>query len=198
MGRARLALLCGVAALGIAASFANAKGGTSAHAKKLRAAIRQALASAERDPTKTVRELEQALELARAAAKLEVRRVEVVGRPHTGLGLFEPLPGGEVPARHVQLYVEVANFAFAAESDGHSAAALEVEGDFYFEDGTPLGTQSLGTHRYRTRTPRGLTSFGLDVKLSEKTPPGEYRIDLIVRDTIGKKEARAPVVFKLH
>jgi len=188
-----------IAFLALASAAALAAGGLSHEASQsVQLALTEARVALKKGkPTPLVAALERALATARAEAPLEVRRVEVVGRPHTGLGIYDPLPDARVPGRHLQLYVEVANFSHAERGEGRSEVALEVNGAFFFEDGTALGEKSLGTHRFTSRTATGVTSFGLDVRLGEKSPAGTYRIDLKVKDLLSGKEGSSTVTFRL-
>jgi hypothetical protein len=192
--RSRLALAC-VALLAIA-------GGAMAASPDLVAQSIDAARAAwkKRDAAAAVRALEGALLAARADAPLEVRQAVVVHEPHTGLGLYTPAVDDVVRGRELKLYVEVAGFA-AQPAEGGASVALEVSADFEYQDGNenvPLGTRPLGTQRFFTRTFTGLTSFGLDVRLGDKSPPGVYRMTLHVLDTLGGKRASKDVRFVLR
>jgi hypothetical protein len=85
---------------------------------------------------------------------------------------------------------------------GH--AQLDVGGDFSFEDPAENGASkklqsgvSLGTQSFDTRTKLGVTSFGVDVGLGEKSPAGTYHVLLHVKDAIGNKMASKDVRFVL-
>lgn len=168
-------------------------------------ALRDAQAAwKDRDGARTVRALEAALRGARAVAPLELRQAVVVHAPHTGLGLYTEAPGGVVVGRDLKLYVEVANLA-ELPTDAGAASALEVEADFSFEDTSPsppeivpLGTRALGVQRVVSRTPVGVTSFGLDVRLGDKSPPGTYRMLLRVKDLNRGGAAERPLTFVLR
>jgi hypothetical protein len=79
---------------------------------------------------------------------------------------------------------------------GGSTAILQVQGAFTYLDGKELmdlGTVPLGTQQFLTRTPIGLTSFGLDVRLGEKSPAGEYRLKLTITDKQAPPPAKSAV-----
>lgn len=154
-----------------------------------------------RDFSASVAALEGALRLARDRAPLEVRKVVVVNAPHVGLGIYEPAPKGRVENRLLRLYVEVANFGTRAphppiaEEKGKAEDAelreveLEVMGTFFLGDGTKIGERPLGTHRFKTRTNVGVTSFGVDARLGDGAPSGPYEVELSVRDSSTEKQA---------
>ena len=156
-----------------------------------------------RDAAGAVAALERALEEARAGAPLEIRQAVVSNHDHTGLGVYTPAPGDVVEGRRARLYVEVANHAHTRVSPGGSAEGarwrvqLDVSGDFSYEDVADNGsveivklqTVSLGTQSYETRTVSGVTSFGVEIKLGDKSPAGTYRVALKVRDAVGGKGA---------
>lgn len=127
------------------------------------------------------------------AAPLRVRRALLVARPPTGLGVYEPLQGEVVRDRQAFLYVEVEGFHRRPTAGDASAVSLTVSGDFFLEDGTPLGTRPLGTHAYVTHTPHALTYFGPQLQLSERAPAGTYHVDVQVRDDVSGKTASARV-----
>ena len=139
-----------------------------------------------------VAELEKALAKARAAAPLEIRKAIVVHEPHTGLGIYEPAPRNQVLNRELRLYVEVAGFTYrklaAPTGDEKFQTELNVTGTF-FMDGVPLGERSLGSHMFITRTPTGMTSFGVEALLGPKAPAGAYEIILRVSDANSNKSA---------
>lgn len=139
-----------------------------------------------------VAELEKALAKARAAAPLEIRKAIVVHEPHTGLGIYEPALRNEVVNRELRLYVEVAGFTYrklaTATGDEKFQTELNVTGTF-FMDGIPLGERSLGSHAFVTRTPTGMTSFGVEALLGPKAPAGAYEVILRVSDANSNKTA---------
>lgn len=139
-----------------------------------------------------VAELEQALAKARAAAPLEIRKAVVVHEPHTGLGIYRPAPRNQVMDRQLRLYVEVAGFTYRTlppDIGGEQfQTRLNVTGTF-FMDGQPLGERSLGAHEFVTRTPTGITSFGVEALLGAKAPPGAYELVLRVSDAHSNKSA---------
>lgn len=130
-------------------------------------------------------------------APLRVRRALVVARPPTGLGVYEPLPEGLVQGRQAFLYVEVEGFHRRQVAGGASAVSLTVRGDFFLDDGSPLGSRTLGTHAYVTHTPHGLTYFGPQLQLSERAPAGTYHVDVQVHDDVSGKTASARVRLRL-
>ena len=158
---------------------------------------------------KSVAELERALWIARQNAPLEIRAAVVVNTPQRGLGLYTPATGGALEDRRLAIYVEVANFSLrplhdnAAErkslgrpADGvEREAILDVEGTFFAADGHRIGTMKLGSQRFVTRTVFGVTSFGLDVKLSGKVQPGTYRVQLQVTDRVSGKRTKRSVDY---
>ena len=140
-----------------------------------------------KDAVGLVRALERALDEARAGAPLEVRVVALIHHDHTGLGTYTP--ADVVEGRRARLYVEVANHTHTKTGDVWRVQ-LDVTGDFTYEaDGelVKLPTVSLGTQAYETRTPAGVTSFGVELRLGEKSPAGVYRLNLHVRDAVGGK-----------
>jgi hypothetical protein len=52
-----------------------------------------------------------------------------------------------------------------------------------------LPTVNLGTQSYETRTIAGVTSFGVELRLGDKSPAGTYRLALRVHDAIANKSA---------
>jgi hypothetical protein len=167
--------------------------------------LKQAQAALKKnDASGAVRALEDALLAERAKADLEVRVACPINHDHTGIGLYTPAKNDVVDGRRVRLYVEVANFALAELSGGAGHAQLDVTGDFSFEDPAENGAAkklqsnvSLGTQAFDTRTRLGVTSFGVEVGLGEKSPAGTYHVLLRVKDAIGNKTATKDVRFVL-
>jgi hypothetical protein len=146
------------------------------------------------DRAATVAALERALASARADAPLHIRAVAVIHHDHTGLGAYTPAPGDVIEGTRARLYIEVANHthAMVAAPPGLWRVQLDVSGDFAFEDEgelVKLKTVALGTQAYRTRTPAGVTSFGVELRLGDRAPAGVYRLTLKVRDALGDKSA---------
>lgn len=147
------------------------------------------------DAAGVVRALERALDQARADAPLEVRKVVVINHDHTGLGVYTPAPGDVVEGRRARLYVEVANHMHTRvgpEGAEVWRVQLDVSGDFAYQaegERMALPTVSLGTQAYETRTPAGVTSFGVELRLGDRSPAGVYRVTLRVKDAVGNKSA---------
>lgn len=175
------------------------------HIKKAQAAWKK------RDAAATVRSLEAALDVARAAAPLEIRAAAVINHNHTGLGVYTPAAGDVVEGRIARLYVEVANHTHtrvsaAGDTVGRWRVQLDVAGDFSYEDVADNGSVEvvalqqnvgLGTQSFETRTPSGVTSFGVEIKLGDKSPAGAYRVALRVKDAVGNKTATRDVKLVL-
>ncbi len=173
--------------------------------KSARAAVRH------EHPAAAIKDLEDALLLLRKDAALDIREAVPVNHDHTGIGLYTPAENGVVDGRRVRLYVEVANFTLAAVGPAVGHAQLDVTGDFSFEDPAlpkddkggpglkPLQKGvSLGTQAFDTRTPLGVTSFGVEIGLGDKSPAGGYRVLVRVRDAIGNKTATREARFVLR
>lgn len=161
-----------------------------------RALIDSAVASlAKNDHAAAADALERALLAVRAEAPLLVRKAVVVNAPPEGLGVYAPAVEGRVRDRQIWLYVEVESFGRRSLGPDTWEVELSVSGDFALEDGTPIGTMSLGKHAYRTHTPHAVTFFGPNMKLSDKAPAGGYLIDLTVTDAVTKKQAKKKVRF---
>jgi hypothetical protein len=161
----------------------------------LQAALRTATkANKSRDAAAVVQALEEALAHARRDAPLAVRVAVPILHDHVGLGLYTPAPAGRVEGRRVRLYVEVANFGLTAIGEGRARAQLDVTGEFAYEDGAELvalPAVSLGTQSFETRSPDAVTSFGVELKLGDKSPAGVYRLKLVVKDAVlGKSGSR--------
>lgn len=170
------------------------------HIKKAQAAWKK------KDATTTVKALEQALDEARTAAPLEIRAAVVINHNHTGLGVYTPATGDVVEGRVARLYVEVANHAHTKVSSAGTPerwrVQLDVSGDFSYEDVAENGSVevmplqqgvSLGSQSFETRTTSGVTSFGVEIKLGDKSPAGTYRVALKVKDAVGGKSATKAV-----
>ena len=149
------------------------------------------------DWRRAVDALEAGLSIARKEAPLEVRKAVVVHQAHTGIGLYEPATGGEIKDQELNLYVEVANFENKSVGKEKFQVKLEVSGEFQLEDGTVLGSRQLGTHAFQTRSPTGVTSFGIDVRLGQTAPKGLYLLKLIVKDLQTKREAFQNLAFRI-
>lgn len=147
--------------------------------------------------TRALAAAEEAVHLIRKQAPLEIRKASVVHHNHTGIGLYSPAPGAEVHGQELKLYVEVANFENKKIGPELYEVQLEVQGEFKLEDQTPLGSRDLGLHRYKTRSPSGVTSFGLDVTLGKSAPKGVYFLRLHVKDRLGNKEADYDLTFRI-
>lgn len=153
----------------------------------------QALAN--KDHAAAGESLERALLEVRAEAPLVIRKAVVVDAPPEGLGVYTEAVEGRVRDRQIWLYVEVESFGRRSLGPDTSEVELSVSGSFSLEDGTSIGTMSLGQHAYRTHTPHAVTFFGPQLKLSDKAPAGAYLIDLTVTDAVTKKQAKKKVRF---
>ena len=189
-------VVCLVAVAAVAGPSSSAGTLVSAALKKAQQA------AAQRDWLTTVSLLEEALLAARAESPLVITRAVVVNHDHTGLGLFTEARQDVVDGRRLRIYVEVDNLGLSPQSDGRVRQQLEVQGTFsYVEaDGTrtALGSRPLGNHLADTHDRRARTSFGVDVKLGDKSPAGEYGVRLSVTDPIGGKSATHDVRFVLR
>lgn len=125
--------------------------------------------------------------LLREEPRLTLPKVVVVHEPHRGLGLYTPAQRGQVRGRLLRLYVEAEHIGHrllpSDEGGERAEVELEVAGTF-FVDGQNIGERSLGTHRFVTRTPIALTSFGVEATLGDKAPAGVYEVLLRVRDVV--------------
>jgi hypothetical protein len=172
----------------------------------LDAALKAAQAATKKkDASSTVKALEDALVLARRDAPLDVRAAVPIHHDHVGLGLYTPAPGDVVEGRRVRLYVEVANFAMSPLADGVARVQLEVTGEFSYDDTSEgklevvkLPTVPLGTQSFETRNTSAVTSFGVELKLGDKSPAGTYHVKLVVKDAVsgktGSRDARFVIV----
>lgn len=171
---------------------------------------RATAARRKKDAAALVKALEDALVAARKDAPLEVRAAVPILHDHVGLGLYTPAPDDVIPAgqgRRVRLYVEVASFGLTAvgpPGDGRFRAQLDVTGEFSYDDMSEgklevlkLSTVSLGTQAFETRSSVGVTSFGVELKLGDKAPPGIYHVKLVVKDAVAGKSASRDVRFVL-
>jgi hypothetical protein len=176
-----------------------------------RADIEQALSSARIAVAKqawaeVVKALERGLRRARDLAPLEVRQAVLVREPHAGLGAWTALDqvdgAAVVYGRSLRLYVEVDDVVDAPTADGRRRVALHVMGRFTYVEGdgtrTDLGEKELGRQELALWRTTGVHSFGVDVALSEKAPPGRYELVLVVVDEIGQKRAEKAVTFLLR
>ena len=146
--------------------------------------------------------LERALFEARALDSLDVTKVIVVADKPEALGVYRPSDGGRIADRHLRLYVEVENFGHAplqtdAGTEDLYEVNLDVTGIFFLENGEELGQKSLGTHRYETRSPLGVTWLGLDVQLGDSVPNGTYAIQIEVHDRVREKKSSRRIAFKI-
>ena len=176
------------------------------HIKKAQAAWKK------KDATTTVKALEAALDVARVPAPLEIRAAVVINHNHTGLGVYTPAAGDVVEGRIARLYVEVANHGHtkvstSADPSTRWRVQLDVSGDFSYEDVAENGSVevvplqqavSLGSQSFETRTMSGVTSFGVEIKLGDKSPAGTYRVVLRVKDAIAGKTAARDVKLVLR
>ena len=191
-----IACVCGIL-LGSWGLLAGAPKAASA-LNQLQTYLDESLESAKaKDWQRAVDGLETGLFLARQKAPLEVRKAVVVHRAHTGIGLYEPAKGGEIKDQELKLYVEVANFENKSIGREKFQVKLDVSGEFQLEDGTALGTRQLGTHVFQTRSPTGITSFGLDGRLGQTAPKGLYLLKLVVKDLQTKREAFRDLAFRI-
>lgn len=166
-----------------------------------------AAAKKKKDAAGLVRALEDALFSARRDAPLEIRVAVPINHNHTTLGVFTPAPGDAFQGRLARLYIEVANFALTQVGpveEGRFRGQLDVSGAFRYDDtseGKPevveLQTVSLGSQAWETHSTCGLISFGVEMKLSEKSPAGTYHVLLTVKDAVGGKTATRDVRFVL-
>ncbi len=191
--------LLGFALLTVSLTLASALA-FAERARTLRADVRALLDGAQKalrqnDPASAADALEGAALLVREDAPLVIKKAVVVQGPPEGLGVYSEAVEGKVRDRQIWLYVEVASFGRRALGPDTWEVELSVSGDFSLEDGSSIGTLSLGKHAYRTHTPHALTFFGPNMKLSDKAPAGAYLIELTVTDAITKKQAKKRVRF---
>ena len=152
--------------------------------------------------------LERALRVARGEAPLVLREARLVREPHAGLGAWTAAPtaGGDgaavVEGRTLRLYVEVDNVVDAPLPDGRRRLALGVRGRFALinDDGSreELGEKDLGRQELSLWRTTGVHSFGVDVALSDKAPPGRYALTVVVGDEVGHKSAERSLPFVLR
>ena len=198
LGRNARALLLASLTLGLGSAvvLARSEAPVATSLAKARALVDAALAAlAKNDLAKSADALEEAALHVREEGPLIIQKAVVVNAPPQGLGVYDEAPSGRVRDRQVWLYVEVAGFGRRALDPHTSEVELSVSGAFSLEDGTPIGTMSLGKHGYRTHTPHALTFFGPNLKLSDKAPAGAYLLDLTVSDAVKKQRATARVRF---
>ena len=173
----------------------------SAGADVAAAIARAQAALVKREWSAVIGALSEGLRVARNEAPLQISRVVVVDGPHTGLGVYQTLPGGVVRERRLRLYVEVENLVARPLADGRSELSLDVTGHFsaVAAEGArePLGKKSLGAQQVQTHRASGVHSFGVDVSLGPDAPAGAYVVDVEVADRVGGKSARVPVSFAL-
>jgi hypothetical protein len=151
-----------------------------------------------RDWKKIIDALESSLRVAQAEAPLTISEAVVVDQDHRGTGVFTAAPQGIVHDRRLRIYIEVDNFITEATTAEEHRLQLDVEGTFFLVDGndaTRIGTLPLGTHNVVTHDKRAKTSMTTDIKLQGNSPPGKYRVDVMVRDPIGGKTAQRSVIF---
>lgn len=154
-----------------------------------------------REWSSTIAALSQALRLARSEAPLAITQAVVVDGPHTGLGVYRPIPEAAVTGGALRLYVEVENLVARPLPDGRDELSLDVAGTFSAldDDGKPepLGRKPLGAQTVQTWRTTGVHSFGVDVGLGKDAPAGRYVVDLEVKDQVSGKSARKQVAFQL-
>jgi hypothetical protein len=152
--------------------------------------------------------LERALQIVRGEAPLVVRQARLVREPHAGLGAWTAAPttgtdaAAVVDGRNLRLYVEVDNVVDEALPDGRRRLALGVRGRFALQndDGSKeeLGEKDLGRQELALWRTTGVHSFGVDVALSDKAPPGRYVLTVVVVDEIGHKSGERAMPFVLR
>ena len=213
---AGVALLVSVAAVAAVAASAPA----AADVQRATGILKRAsIAVQKRDWPIAVHALEEALDVARSNAPLEARALVVVREPSPGMGLYTPAPNDVVIGRLLRLYVETAGFGSeplavsgsgGTASGGTASAGLErvrltVSGTFSYDDSddagrtvqTALGEKPLGAQMFETRTHLSATSFGLEVKLGERSPGGVYHVRLRIHDDVTDREAFRETRFVL-
>jgi hypothetical protein len=136
----------------------------------------------------------------RTDAPLRIVHGVVVDADHRGTGIFVESAGTVVNNRRLRVYLEIDNFA-TVPNGTQVRMQLDVEGTFFRidDDGTAdrIGTLPLGTHAVTTHDVRKKTSFTTDIALQGKSPAGKYRVDVVVKDALGSKQALLPVAFVL-
>ncbi len=152
--------------------------------------------------------LERGLGFARAEAPLVLAEARLVRDAHAGLGAWTPLPtagpdgAAVVDGRTLRLYVEVDNVVAAPQPDGRQRLALAVRGRFALLDDAggreELGDKDLGRQELSVWRTTGVHSFGVDVALSDKAPPGRYAVTVVVTDEVGRKTAERTLPFVLR
>jgi hypothetical protein len=186
-GRLRAAALLFFITVGFATLALGAKGKRALTRERIDQA---ASALAKKNWPAVVEALESALDLARDEAPLELRKVVVTRAPAKAFGIFEPISDQVISDRELWLYVEVAGFGSRVIDSETHEVDIEVSAEFSLEDGTVIGTQSLGAHRYRARSHHRVTFFAPHVSLSKKAPEGTYLVELRVKDAVTNKLAK--------
>lgn len=155
---------------------------------------RQALAR--QDQAEVVRLLHLALAEARQRAPLEVSALTVVAADPTGLGMFQPAPGGRVEGGTLRLYAEVRNFGLR-QAAGSFQVDLAIDAAFFYEDGERIALkQDIGRHSFTAATAHEVTFVAVELK-TRGLPAQAYQVELGVRDLVSGKRgaARAPFVI---
>jgi len=210
-GRARSVL--GVALVVAAAVAAAAAGPSGTALTDVGGALAAARAALDRRAwPEVVAALDRGLRFARAEAPLVLSEVRLVRDAHAGLGAWTTLPttlpttgkdgAALVEGRTLRLYVEVDNVVAAPQPDGRQRLALAVRGRFALlaDDSSreELGDKDLGRQELSVWRTTGVHSFGVDVALSDKAPPGRYAVTVMVTDEVGHKTAERSLAFVLR
>ena len=206
---ARRLVLLFVVVFGVAAAAVATAGPSGTAAADVAVALDGARAALGRHAWPDVVDaLEHALRVARGEAPLVVREARLVREPHAGLGAWTAAPSAGpdnavvVDGRTLRLYVEVDNVVDAPLPDGRRRLALGVRGRFALinDDGSrdELGEKDLGRQELSLWRTTGVHSFGVDVALSDKAPPGRYALTVVVTDDVGHKSAERTVPFVLR
>jgi hypothetical protein len=147
---------------------------------------KQAAAGKWGDAAATARALEAT---AAAKAPLEVVDVQLLGAPPEGLGMYTPLPDARARGPEVYLYAQVRNHGLR-ETHGFFELHLVSELVIYDASGAELARDTnFGESRFTARVPHRDTFVVIALRPAG-LPSGEYRVQLVLHDEIGKKSGK--------
>ncbi|MBI1247546.1 hypothetical protein GC197_06825 [bacterium] len=131
-----------------------------------------------------------------AASPLELRNLEFIQSVES-FGQFKPFTTHDFrPKQEVLLYVEVDNFS-SQESGGSFQTVLQSNYEIYDKSGRRIDARQFPEVKDHCRVRRRDFYVPYRIYMPEEIAPGEYRLELTVRDPVADKFGQASIEFHI-
>jgi len=131
------------------------------------------------------------------ASPLELRNLEFI-QSVDSFGQFKPFPTREFrPQQEVLLYMEIDNFT-SRESGGSFETVLQCNYEIYDQAGRRVDARQFPEVKDQCRVRRRDFYVPYRIYMPENVEPGNYRMELTVRDAAADKFGQASIEFKIR